>query len=548
MEVVKMNKQPNGSGRSGKRLLTFTMVLFVLALGITIGTLISNRVDATGPGDSQLQMQTDGKPVVGGAFLALSQAFEEVATRVEPSVVNINTEEVITNRRRAMPEMDPNDPNFELFRRFFGPDFQMPKQPEQQMQRSLGSGIIVDPKGYIITNNHVVDGATKIKVSLAGGEEFTATVIGTDPVSDIAVIKISGKNDFPYVKIGNSKTMKVGDWVIAIGSPFGFEQTVTAGIISTTGRTFENRETGGPAYAFLNDYLQTDAAINTGNSGGPLVNMNAEVVGINTFISTTTGGNTGVGFAVPSHLFTKVYNQILQTGKVSRGWVGISMNTLPFTPAMAKFFGVKQGSGVLITNLIDENNETSDTGPAAKAGIKPEDVIVEFDGTKTPNPQALRLAAANAVPGRKAKVKVIRFGQEKELEILVAERKFAEQEKRQYTLEEKEEAPKAEIGLEFNNVSSRMSKAMNISGGALVTSVKPGSLADEAGLEGSDQGDGDVIIAINGKPVNNRDDLLNIVKAVKGGDSVIIKFLRIAGQTQDNRVVTNTFYTSVLKP
>jgi serine protease Do len=545
MEVFKMSKQPNGSIRNGKRLLTFAMVLFVLGLGITIGTLISNRVDATGPGDSQLQMQTDSKPVAGGAFLALSQAFKEVATNVEPSVVNVNTEELITNKRRNTPEEDSEDPNQDFFRRFFGPNFQM---PEQQMRRSLGSGVIVDPKGYIITNNHVVEGATKIKVTLAGGEEYTATVIGSDPVSDIGVIKISGKKDFPYAKIGNSKAMKVGDWVIAIGSPFGFEQTVTAGIISTTGRTFENRGAGGPAYAFLNDYLQTDAAINTGNSGGPLVNMNAEVVGINTFISTYTGGNTGVGFAVPSHLFTKVYNQILQTGKVTRGWVGISMNTLPFTPAMARFFGVKQGSGVLITNLIDENNETSDAGPAAKAGLKPEDVIVEFDGTKTPNPQALRLAAANAAPGRKAKVKVVRFGQEKEFEILVAERKFAEQEKRQYTLEEKEEAPKAEIGLEFNNVSPRMSKAMNISGGALVTSVKPGSLADEAGLEGAEQGEGDVIVAVNGKPVNNRDDLLSIVKTVKNGDAVIFKFLRIAGQTQDNRIVTNTFYTSVLKP
>ena len=183
------------------------------------------------------------------------------------------------------------------------------------MRRSLGSGVIVDPKGYIVTNNHVVEGATKITVSVPGGEEYTARVVGADPISDIAVIKINGKKDFPFAKIGNSKNMKVGDWVIAIGSPFGLDQSVTAGIISATGRTFENG--GGPSIGSqFNDYLQTDASINRGNSGGPLVNMNAEVVGINSFISTPSGASAGVGFAVPSHLFVKIYNQILQTGKV----------------------------------------------------------------------------------------------------------------------------------------------------------------------------------------------------------------------------------------
>ncbi len=540
-----MSNQPNGNGKTWKRLFTFTMVLFVLALGIGIGTLISNRADATGPGDSQLQIQTDGKPVAGGAFLSMSQAFEEVANRVRSSVVNVNTEEIVTNRRRGtVPDLDPDDPAYEFYHRFFGPNSQV---PEQQMQRSLGSGIIVDPKGYVITNNHVVEGATKVKVSLSGGEEYTAKVIGSDPVADIAVIKISGKEDFPYAKIGSSKAMKVGDWVIAIGSPFGFDQTVTAGIISATGRTFDGGNRG-PEYSFLNDYLQTDAAINQGNSGGPLVNMNAEVVGINTFISTYSGGSAGVGFSVPSHLFVNAYNQILQRGKVSRGWVGISMNTLPFTPAMAKFFGVKQGSGVLITDLIDEDNEASAAGPAAKAGLKPEDVITEFNGTKTPNPQILRMAVVNAVPGQKAKVKVIRRGQEMEFDVLVAERKFAEQEKGKYSFEEKEESPKAEIGLEFDNVPAQLAKSASVSQGAYITNVKPGSLADEAGLVGSEQKQGvvDIIVSANGKPVNNRDDLLNAVKALKSGDPVILKFLRVG--RLDNRVQTNTFYTSVVKP
>jgi serine protease Do len=352
-----MNTQQNDKAPAGKRLLGVLMILFVLGLGITIGTVISYRVDAMGPGDSQLQMQTDGKPVAGGAILALSQAFEQVSSRVEPAVVNINTEEIVSNRRQGRPDIEEDDPSNDFFRFFDGPSSQ---RPEQQMVRSLGSGVIVDPKGYIITNNHVVEGATKIKVSVTGGEEYTAKLVGTDPISDIAVIKISGTKSFPYAKIGNSKSMKVGDWVLAIGSPFGLDQSVTAGIISTTGRTF--KDGGGPSdFNVFNEYLQTDAAINRGNSGGPLVNMNAEVVGINSFISTTTGASAGVGFAVPSHLFVKIYNQILQTGKVSRGLAGVTMNRR-FTPAMAKFFGVKQGSGVLITKLVGDRGEDSESG------------------------------------------------------------------------------------------------------------------------------------------------------------------------------------------
>jgi serine protease Do len=543
----KMGRQPADSERRGKGLLSFVMVLFVLGLGIGIGTLISNRVDATGPGDSQLQMQADGKPVVGGAVLALSEAFEEVAKRIEPTVVNINTEEIVS-RRQSAPGQDPDDPMNDLFRRFFnGPLGQ--GIPEQETRRSLGSGVIVDPKGYIITNNHVVESATKIKVSLSEGEEYTAKVIGTDPVSDIAVIKINGKKDFPFSRIGNSKNMKVGDWVIAIGSPFGLDQTVTAGIISATGRTFE--QGGGPGeYSQFNDYLQTDAAINRGNSGGPLVNMNAEVVGINSFISTPSGASAGVGFAVPSHLFTKVYNQILQAGKVSRGWVGVNMNPFPFTPAMASHFGVKQGSGVLITQLSDEKGTPSDTGPAAKAGVKPEDVVIEFDGKKIRGMQDFRLAVADTSPGKKVKIKVVRQGQEKEFEIAVGERQFENQDKGRYSFDEKEEKPKAEIGLEIDNVPSRTAQELDISGGAYVKSVKPGSLADDAGLSGPEQGSGgDIIMAANGKPVRNAQELFDIIKGLKSGEPVVLKFIRAtARDANSSRIITATYYTSIIKP
>jgi serine protease Do len=543
-----MSGQPNKRVRGGKRLFGFLMVLFVLGLGIGIGTIISHRADATGPGDSQLQIQTDGKPLAGGAFLALSQAFEEVSKRVGPAVVNINTEEVITRGRSTSGQgqgqgqgQEPDDLG-DFFRRFgFGTPQQM---PEQQKVRSLGSGVIVDPKGYIITNNHVVEGATRIQVSMSGGEEYTAKLVGTDAIADIAVIKITGSKDFPFVRVGDSKKMKVGDWVIAIGSPFGLDQTVTAGIISATGRTFKQEEAPSPGIMF-NDYLQTDASINRGNSGGPLVNMNAEVVGINSFISTTSGSSAGVGFSVPSHLFAKVYNQILQTGKYSRGWLGVSFNPLPFTPAMANFFGVKQGSGVLVTKLSDEKGGSSETGPAAKAGIRPEDVIVEYDGKKILAVQDFRMAVADTPPGHKVKVRVIRHGEEKIFEVTVGERLFEEQQKVSNHLGE--EKPKTEIGLVFDEVPVRVAKSVEISSGAFVTSVKPGSLADDAGLEGADQGIGDVIVGANGKQIASPQELLKTVKALKHGEPLILKFLHFE-PVSNTQFETYTYYTSIVIP
>jgi len=533
----------------GKQIFGFLMVLLVLALGIGIGTLITNRAGATSPGDSQLQMPPDGKSV-GGPLQAFSQAFEEVAKIVSPAVVNINVEEVVSGQqgRLVIPDF------FEFFGPFGSPTGPGPSMP--QVQHTLGSGVIVDPKGYIITNNHVIESATKIKVNIGGNpEEYAARVVGTDPEGDIAVIKIDGDKPFPYAKIGNSRNMKVGDWVIAIGSPFGHEQSVTAGIISATGRTFSRDSGEGPSR--FSDYLQTDASINRGNSGGPLVNMNSEVVGINSFISSRSESSAGIGFAVPAHIFVKIYNQILETGKFSRGWLGVSMNTFPFTPALAAHFGVKQGTGALITQLIDEKANPSDTaGPAAKAGIKPDDVIVEFDGVKIKDTQDLMLAVANTVPGKTAKVRVVRYGVEKIFDVVLAERTTDIQERQGrrsgYNFgEEEKPKPKAEIGLDFDEVPDRLAKAMNISGGALVTAVKPGSLSDEAGLRGESRlGDSYmayVIVEANGKPVAGGKDLLTIVKGINSGSPIVLKFLRYS-QDRRGESVVSVFYTSIIKP
>ena len=548
-DQLEMNNPPEKTGRA-KRVFGFLMILIVLVSGIGIGTLITGRAGATGPGDSQLQMQPAGKPV-GGPLQALSQAFEEVSKTVSPAVVNINTEEIVSRQqgRSGIPEI------FDFFGSPFGGQIVPSPTPREYVQRSLGSGVIVDPKGYIITNNHVVESATKIKVSIGGNpEEYTARVIGTDPDGDIAVIKIDGDKPFPYAKIGNSQNMKVGDWVVAIGSPFDLEQTVTAGIISATGRTFSRAGYGeGPSP--YSDYLQTDASINPGNSGGPLVNMNGEVIGINSFISSGNGSSAGIGFSIPAHVFVNIYNQILETGKFSRGYLGVSMNSLPFTPALAAHFGVKQGTGVLITQLADEKNNPSNTaGPAEKAGIKPEDVIVEFNGVKIKDSQDLLMTVANTIPGKAAKVKVVRFGEEKVFDVVLAERPSTEAQERRgrrggYSFEEEEKPkPRTEIGLEFDNVPQRLARAMDISGGAYITSVKPGSLADDAGLIGQDSRSGasDVIVAANGKPVNNRDDLLNIVKSVKTGSPIVIKFLRYVDQRGGES--HTVYYTSLIKP
>jgi serine protease Do len=526
-----MTYEPRSS--LSRHVISICVILFVLGLGIGIGTLITNQASATGPGDSQIKIQAGSSTSFANpSVLALSQAFEEVAKRVAPAVVNISTEQVVRMSRGAGRNQLP-----EQFRDFFG------DQPQEFTQASLGSGIIVDPKGYIITNNHVVEGASKITVSVKDGKEYVAKVVGGDDYSDIAVIKINGEKDFTAVKIGEAKAMKVGDWVMAIGSPFGLEQTVTAGIISASGRTFSE----GSAQMLFNDYLQTDAAINPGNSGGPLVNMNAEVVGINSFIQTSTRSNAGVGFAVPSHIFVQVYNQILEKGRVTRGYLGINMNTqFPFTPAMADFFGVKQGSGVLITGYPDD----AQNGPAAKAGMKAEDVIIEFDGKKIMDVQTLRIAAANTPPGKTVNVKVVRFGKVMDFSITLGERPpDAAQAQPGFSFEDKTET-KAEIGMTIDNVPQQMLGELKIAGGALVTLVAPGSLAEEAGIVGRRNGQGgfDIILAANGKEIKVYQDLVPLLKELKSGQSVVFKIMRVIQDPQTRATSKSIGYTSMVKP
>jgi serine protease Do len=538
-----------------KKGLTFAALLLALAIGIAIGTVVSDGVLSAEQRDqvALLTINNDGNTQLLDR-VSLADGFSAIAQSVQPAVVNISTSAVV--RQRAAPRRPPEDPfheffGEEFFERFFGPNV-----PREREVNSLGSGVIVDSKGYILTNHHVIQRADKIDVRLSSGENYPARVVGFDRESDVAVLKVDAPRPLPFAEIGDTSSMRVGDWVLAIGSPFGLDHTVTSGIISATGRVGIVDQQSGQIRPFTNiygDYVQTDAAINPGNSGGPLVNMKGEVIGINTFISTRSGGSVGVGFAIPSTVFVNSYNQLVSKGKIERGWLGVSMNTFPLTPEMASFFGVagndpdgvKDGRGVLITQLIDEKGDPADTGPAYKAGIRPEDVIVKFADRKINNLYDLRSAVANTPPGQTVPVVVVRHGRVLNLNVTLAERTFGtEPERERMTLDERrdERRPK-EIGLEFETLDARDAQSMGLEGerGVRIREVTPGSLADDAGLQANQ-----VITHVNGQPVRTSLELKNTITGLQSGAGVVLRVVgvdEVRGQRQKS-----VFFTSFAKP
>src|SRR5579863_9225303 len=368
-----------------QKFLSFTLILFTLSIGIVIGTLVQTGAKAA----KEQTAAPDATPLVIPAPVQTENEFTRLAKMLEPSVVNISTEYIpkapekrnnATPRRRQQQPDDQDDDNGngangggnlqDFFNRFFGgpgspggPQFQF-NEPEDQRSASLGSGVVVDRNGYILTNNHVVEKATRITVKFMNdATEYPATVIGTDTDTDLAVIHVDKKN-LTAAKIGNSDALQVGDWSIAIGSPFGFQATVTAGIVSALGRDIE----GDPKASFQH-FIQTDAAINPGNSGGPLANIRGEVIGINTMIASRSGGYQGIGFAMPINTGVKVYNQIIKNGHVTRGSIGIRFQES--NESLLKVYGAEHG-GIFVYKI--EPN-----GPADKAGVKPEDIVVSIN-------------------------------------------------------------------------------------------------------------------------------------------------------------------------
>jgi serine protease Do len=424
--------------------------------------------------------------------------FPEVAKAVRPAVVNITPSQKLVRGREHDPRLpfDWPDEFFNFPRRPFGP---MPRGPEHRGM-GMGSGVIVSSDGYIITNNHVVDGAAEVQVTLPDKREFKGKIVGTDPRTDLAVIKVDAR-DLPYVPWGDSSKLQVGEYVLAVGNPFGLNSTVTLGIVSALGR-------GRMGITQYEDFIQTDAAINPGNSGGALVNTRGELVGINTAIFSQTGGYQGVGFAVPSSMAKPVSESLIKTGKVVRGYLGVGIQDL--TPELAKSFGLKDRKGVLVSDVADGS-------PAEHGGLKQGDVIIEYQGSAMEDPAALQRAVTGTPVGTKAKVKVLRDGQAKELTIVVGEqpetRKLAR-------AGQDSSADHALAGIEVQPLDRQTARELGLSEktkGVVVTAVEPDSTADRAGLT-----EGDVIQEVNRQPIRSLADFERVTTQLKKDHPVLM--------------------------
>lgn len=420
--------------------------------------------------------------------------FATIAAKVAPAVVYIEAERVEKVRYRSLLD----DPFFEDFWRFFGE----PREREQERRSTArGSGFFISSDGYLVTNNHVVENAERVTLRTLENEEFTAKVIGTDPETDLALLK-ADKENFPFVGLGNSDQCRPGEWVLAIGNPLGFEHTVTAGIISAKGRQL----LGGPRYQ---NFIQTDAAINPGNSGGPLVNMQGEVIGINAMISTTTGGSIGIGFAIPSSLATKVVKQLKEKGRVVRGYLGVR-GIYPVTEQTAKNLNLDVTQGALIQNVEPGT-------PADKAGMKPYDVIVEIDGEPVKNPTDLSFKVADIPPGTTVNIKVLRKGgEEKILKVKIAEL-------------ESEEEPKAapqtskDLGFDVQEMTPRLARryGYKTDEGLIIVEIEQSSEAYRKGIRR-----GDIILEVNQEKMQSVKDWEKILKKTEPGDAIMLLLRR----------------------
>jgi len=440
-----------------------------------------------------LQQETVAKALmpVDAKVQMVPMNFAALAQEAKPGVVNIRTVKTMKGAGPVSRDFFGNpfggkDP----FHEFFGP-FSKRGPSRDFKQRSLGSGFILDKDGYIVTNNHVIENADEIKVKLANGKEYDAELAGRDPNTDLALIKIEGSSDLVPLKMGNSDTLDVGSWVVAIGSPFGLEQTVTAGIISAKGRVIG----AGP----YDNFIQTDASINPGNSGGPLLNMNGEVVGINTAI---VAQGQGIGFAIPVNLAQGIVAQLKDNGSVTRGWLGVGIQDL--TPELAEYYGFKDKKGVLVSQVFKGD-------PAEKAGIRPNDIIVAVDGKPVTTGRELSATIAGLEVGKRTAITLVRDGREKTLYAELAQRQDAGE------IAKQELEDNGELGLQVTELSPESARRFGHQDdekGVLVVGVQPGSKADQAGIQ-----QGDLVKEVNRKPVDSVGKLKSELKN-KAGDSV----------------------------
>jgi len=438
-------------------------------------------------------LSTTGLQAATNAPRMIPDNFSTLAEQVGPAVVNIQVEKATkggTGLRQFQGQPFGMNPfGDERFKDFFGK--QLP--PQERRQGGIGTGFIIDKNGHIITNNHVVEDADKIKVKLKDEREFEARIIGRDPQTDLALIKIEAKGgDLPVASLGRSADLKVGQWVVAVGSPFGLEQTVTAGIVSAKGRVIGS----GP----YDNFIQTDASINPGNSGGPLLNLNGEVVGINTAI---IAHGQGIGFAIPIDMAAQIVGQLKENGEVTRGWLGVNIQDLKGD--LAEYYGSKHSEGVLVTDVVPGN-------PADKAGIKAKDIITAVNGEKVQNSRELTAKAATLPVGETTKITVVRDGKEKTFDVKVA--------KRPLTLADAGKPPvekEGQYGLQVTDLTPEIAKNLNVNRetGVVVVGVRPDSKAYKAGVQ-----QGDLILEVNRRNVSSTGELKQLLAKYKDGDGV----------------------------
>jgi serine protease Do len=456
------------------------MIGGLMGAGIGVSTAVkhSDAAVSTGPALSQTPM--------------VPANFSELAEKVRPGVVNLQVIKKVRNVGmgfRNFPGFPFGDKN--PFGEFFGP-FSQGNSPGSFEQRGVGSGFVISRDGYILTNNHVVEEADQIKVKLSNGHEYKGKVVGRDPKTDLALLKLEGASDLRPLNLGNSEDLKVGSWVVAVGSPFGLEQTVTAGIVSAKGRVIGS----GP----YDNFIQTDASINPGNSGGPLVNMKGEVVGINTAIMAE---GQGIGFAIPINMAKEIAGQLQNKGHVTRGWLGVTIQEV--TPELAKSFDLKENKGALVAQV-------NPGSPAEKSGIQQGDIIIEFDGKAVSESKDLPRIVASTPVGKMITVKLWRDGKIIDRSLKVAEMK----EKGEIA---SSSPSQKSLGIAIQDLTPEIAQGLGIkqAGGVVVTQVEPGSPAAEAGLQS-----GDVIREVNRKPVKSTDDFVQKIEKAKGQETVLL--------------------------
>ncbi len=430
-----------------------------------------------------------------------SRAFSSVVKEVTPAVVHVEVEKTVGARDYTHEFF--NNPFFE---RFFGPEFrrQNPQQqPQQRKQRGQGSGFIISKEGYILTNYHVVADADEIRVTLSDNTKIDAELIGSDPQSDVALIRINNGKDLPLIPLGDSDALEVGEWVIAIGNPFGLNQTVTVGVVSAMGRS----RVGINEYE---NFIQTDAAINPGNSGGPLLNIHGEVVGINSALFSRTGGYMGIGFAIPINMVKAINEQLQEYGKVTRGWLGVAIQDVD--EKLAKSFGLEKAQGILVS-------EVQDGSPADKAGVEQGDVIIELDGIELKNVTDLRNRIALIVPKTEAALTLIRDGREKTIDIEIGEQPSDFGSVAQKPSGGAEEYLER-FGLSFQELTAELAEQLGYEGekGVLIGDVEPGGVAASAGLQ-----PGQLIQEVNRQRVRDIDELQSVLEGDDNPDRLLLR-------------------------